>query len=286
MPEISTYFLSILPILLVSACIFSSCGSRPCKTYPKFQYLYPPERKELMHRYWHRVPLSSLPLLLKVPYIVENFAPGLSHNLSSNPGPNTVSPTLCNFRDKLRHFVIQLIRMRSNPVVLEESQHISHQAQGRPPRLSRLEVRDIMKDPRFAREIAEDYEISRSLVYAIKQGRATTYLIDKAGSLDPETGKMLFADELSSLDMIIPVSAPVGGRPIIDQELYDKIKVDQRTCRQIGEEYGISRSTVSRIRSGDYCNAGKDAQPREPKIIATLDGKPIYAKRRAKKAAE
>ncbi len=177
---------------------------------------------------------------------------------------------------------------RQNPVVLENSQILSHGTQGPGPKLSPLEVKDILQDPRPAREIAEEYECSRSLIYAIKQGRADTYLVEKAGTLNPVTGLISTHDVPTQLDFIMPVSAPRGGRPVVDDSLYETIKNDLGTCRQIAKKWGISPSTVSRIKSGNYCNSGKDARPPEPKIIAILDRKLVYAAPtpRRKKASE
>lgn len=156
--------------------------------------------------------------------------------------------------------------MAVNRKALEEQQKTPVDGPGRERVLSEQEVRDILLDPRVMREIAEDYEISRSLVARIKD-RTASYFQTRGferGSWEPNLS-------LATLPVVVASS---GHPTVLEEADVEKILSDGRTLKEIALDMNVSVSTIWRVRNRQYQGRSKDFQ-RPRNIIAKLDNRLI-----------
>ncbi len=153
-----------------------------------------------------------------------------------------------------------------NKKALEEQQKPVVEGPGRVRILSDDEVRDILIDPRVMREIAEEYQISRSLVAKIKNRDASYFQTRgfERGTWEPN-------GDLATTPIVV---ASAGHPAKLDDDDVQKILADDRKLKDVAEEMGISISTVWRVRNRQYQGRSRDFKKPE-KILAKLDNKLI-----------
>lgn len=150
-----------------------------------------------------------------------------------------------------------------NPKFLELMQQCSR---GR-RRLSDQDVREILRDRRPARVIAEDYDVSKRFIEKLR-ARSGSYFTDPV--------RIRGSSEPSALSMIPVIELDPGRPPILSDSQVRAILSDRRTLKEIAGDYGISISTVWRVRNRQYQGRSQDFR-KPPKIIAKLDGRYIFA---------
>jgi hypothetical protein len=157
----------------------------------------------------------------------------------SNPLPNAVYD---NFSPSTEQVALEELQKEGAFV----------KGRGRSPRFSTLQAEEIMQDPRTAAKIAEDYGVHPNTIHRIKNFSTKGYHT-----------------------LVEPVKAPRGGRPILDDDTYAKIRDASGKLKDVAAQFGISVSTAWRVRNNDYCGRSPDALE-DSTIVAVVGGKPLF----------
>ncbi len=166
-------------------------------------------------------------------------------------------------------------KVNENRTALEELQKpVPSGEAGNERILSDIQVRDILLDSRIVREIAEDYEVSVSLIKRIK-ARTASYFQNRS-----EKDKLKLEPNMD-LVTLPHVAAPVGPPTKLTEEDVERIRNDDRKLKVIAADMGISISTVWRVKNGEYQGRSK-THNESVRLAGIIDGKPIFTRKHSK----